>query len=133
MAEIVASVLPFRPEHRPDSITRFAISVAFSGSSAARRTSIATCFADARHAVCCFAIVMASFSSSLLSCRWRGDEEAAARLRSCATDSAVVLRERAWLACRRARLPLVSGRVEGALVAVAGHMARIAQRVALLA
>jgi hypothetical protein len=43
MAEIVASgVLPLRPEQRPDSITGFAISFAFSGSAAVRRTSIAT-------------------------------------------------------------------------------------------
>jgi len=62
--------VPFRPSQRPESITRFAISFAFSGSPAARRTSIATCLADTRFAVVCFAIVT-SFSSSLLARRGR--------------------------------------------------------------
>src|SRR5919201_6333679 len=49
MAATVASgVLPFRPELRPDSITRFVISFVCSGSPADRSTSIATCFADSR-------------------------------------------------------------------------------------
>jgi hypothetical protein len=45
-ATVASGVLPFRPELRPDSSTRFVISLVCNGSPAARSTSIATCFAD---------------------------------------------------------------------------------------
>lgn len=45
-ATVASGVLPFRPELRPDSITRFVISFVCSGSRASRSTSMATCLAD---------------------------------------------------------------------------------------
>src|SRR6266540_1090641 len=88
MAEIVASgVLPLRPELRPDSSTRLAISFACSGSPAWRSTSIATCFAGSPLVVVCFAIVMASFSL------WVPVGGAARRSR-CRRRSAILLRVR---------------------------------------
>src|SRR6266511_3715808 len=88
MAEIVASgVLALRPELRPDSKTRLAISFARSGSPAWRSTSIATCFAGSPFVVVCLAIVVASFSS------WVPVGGAARRSR-CRRRSAALLRAR---------------------------------------
>src|SRR6266540_5407428 len=97
MAEIVASgVLPLRPELRPDSSTRLAISFACSGSPAWRSTSIATCFAGSPFLVVCLAIVVASFSS------WVAVGGAARRTRCCRRFAALPwARGRCLLAWRR--------------------------------
>src|SRR6266511_3068574 len=96
MAEIVASgVLPLRPELRPDSSTRLAISFACSGSPASRSRSIATCFAGSPFVVVCLAIVLASFSS------WVPVGGAARRTRCRRRSAALRARGRCLLAWRR--------------------------------